>query len=100
MDDTSPSVSSSSPSSEEKGSLGIFHVKQLWSRTLKKRSGQSSDRTSDSTSDQISAEEWVKDNTLICGLRLGLRETFEYLHGQNPSLEQFENWILERNGGV
>ena len=92
MDDTSPSVSNSDASSDEKGSLGVLHVKALWSRTLKKQSGQSSDSTS--------ADDWVKDNTLICGLRLGLRETFEYLHGQNPSLEQFEQWILERNGGV
>jgi hypothetical protein len=91
MDDSSPNISGS----EEKGSLGIFHVKRLWSRTQKKRSGHSN-RTPDPTS----ADDWVKDNTLICGLRLGLRETLEYLHGQNPSLERFEKWILERNGGV
>ena len=38
--------SSSDASSDEKGSLGVLHVKALWSRTLKKQSGQSSDSTS------------------------------------------------------
>jgi hypothetical protein len=78
-------------SSEEKGSLDILHVKRLWSRTLKSRSSSSQSR--------ITADDWVKDNTLMCGLKLGLRETLQYLYS-NPSLHQFENWILEQNGGI
>jgi hypothetical protein len=78
-------------SSQDQGGLGILHIKRLWSRTQRKRSGQSRD--------PVSADEWVKDNTLMCGLRLGLRETLQYLFS-SPSLEQFEQWILERNGGA
>jgi hypothetical protein len=43
---------------------------------------------------------WVRDNTLLAGLRLGLRETFDYLLQTQASLEEFESWILEKNGGA
>jgi len=42
---------------------------------------------------------WDLDNTLLCGLHLGLLETMQFLHKNRPSLEEFEGWILERNGG-
>lgn len=42
---------------------------------------------------------WVADNTLLCGLRIGLRETYTYLLQSRPSFEEFAQWILERNGG-
>jgi hypothetical protein len=38
--------------------------------------------------------------TLLAGLRLNVLETLRYLHQQQPSYEQFEAWILERNGGA
>ncbi len=77
---------------QELGTLGILHVKRLWSRTLASQvqSGQVKTQTDD----------WVKDNTLICGLGLGLRETMQCLHERRPSLEQFEHWILEINGAT
>jgi Phytanoyl-CoA dioxygenase (PhyH) len=40
------------------------------------------------------------DTTLLCGLRLGLRETLQFLHTNRPSFEEFESWIVERNGGA
>ena len=43
---------------------------------------------------------WNADNTLLSGLRLGLQETFAYLHSARPTLEQFERWILDKNGGT
>ncbi|HEY4355030.1 MAG TPA: phytanoyl-CoA dioxygenase family protein [Acidobacteriaceae bacterium] len=43
---------------------------------------------------------WPLDCTLLSGLRLGLRETPGFLHASRPSLEEFETWILERNGGA
>jgi len=46
------------------------------------------------------ATDWVADNTLLSGLRLPLRETFTYLCQNAPSFEQFESWILEKNGGA
>jgi hypothetical protein len=66
-------------------SLGIPHAESLLNRTL-----AGAPRT---------PAEWVADNTLIDGLGLGLRETMLYLCSQRPALEQFEQWILEKNGG-
>jgi hypothetical protein len=76
--------------SRESIGLDISHVKSLWARTRKNLSGPN---------DPPTPEEWVKDNTLVCGLKLGLLETLQYLH-LHPSLEEFETWILERNGGA
>ena len=72
---------------EELGGLGILHLKRFWSRHT-----GGSEKGAD-------AAEWVADNTLLSGLRLGLRETFQYLFVNQPTLEQFEAWILEKNGG-
>ena len=79
-------------SSAEQGSLGLRHLKRLWSRTLAKRLNR--------VPEDILPEDWVMDNTLICGLGLGLRETLQYLYEQQPSFDQFERWILKMNGGA
>ena len=63
----------------------VRHLKRFWSRSLAGAS-QSNPR-------------WVSDNTLLCGLRVGLRETFDYLFQQRPSFAEFESWILEKNAG-
>lgn len=44
-------------------------------------------------------KDWIRDNTLLSGLQLGLQETMFYLHQAHPTLEQFEQWIVDRNGG-
>jgi Phytanoyl-CoA dioxygenase (PhyH) len=44
--------------------------------------------------------DWVTTNTLLCGLGLGLRETFDYLQREKPSFADFEAWILAQNGGA
>ncbi len=44
--------------------------------------------------------EWARDNTMLAGLRLGLRETIDYVYRQRPSLDAFASWILEKNGGA
>src|ERR1700761_2999925 len=41
---------------------------------------------------------WPLDCTLLNGLRLGPRETPGFLYSVRPSLEDFEAWIVERNG--
>jgi hypothetical protein len=74
---------------EELGTLGILHLKQFWSHRLIGRRSKSED-----------GADWVADNTLLSGLRLGLRETLDYLYGKTPTLEEFEAWILEKNGGA
>lgn len=76
----------------EMGSLGILHLKRFWSRRLEAQRRQGSD-TEDSA-------DWVADNTLLSGLRLGLRETYGYLFTNMPAFDQFESWILEKNGGA
>jgi hypothetical protein len=67
------------------GRLGVTCLESFWSRH---RTGQSD------------VAEWVRDNTLLAGLRIGLRETVDYLLQTKPSLEDFEWWILEKNGGA
>jgi hypothetical protein len=44
--------------------------------------------------------DWVATNTLLCGLGVGLQETFDYLLRRNPSFADFEAWILAQNGGA
>lgn len=40
------------------------------------------------------------DQLLLAGLRLGLRETLDFLITGAPSFEEFEAWVLARNGGA
>jgi hypothetical protein len=72
---------------DETGRLGVHYLKRFWSTQL--AGPQDSSRGSD----------WVAGNTLLCGLRVGLRETYDYLFQNRPSFEEFESWILARNGG-
>lgn len=79
------------PATDELGSLGVLHLKRLWARCMAQRAGGAP--ASDAES------EWAADNTVLCGLGLGLHETLRYLYVAGPSFQQFEDWILERNGG-
>lgn len=76
---------------DDVGALGVLQLKRLWSRCMLQRTG-----APPPSDDQ---QEWAVDNAVICGLGLGLHETLRYLYATGPSFEQFENWILERNGG-
>ena len=73
------------------GPLGIPYLAGFWSRTLARRSGAAPQKDS--------ARDWVDDNTLLAGLGLNLRETYAYLYDRTPTLEAFEAWILDINGG-
>ncbi|MGO9261739.1 MAG: phytanoyl-CoA dioxygenase family protein [Bryobacteraceae bacterium] len=77
--------------SEELGTLGVRHLKRLWSRTMSLRARPGPD---------AAAEEWDADNTLLCGLGLGLHETLHYLYKEAPAFERFEQWVLKNNGGA
>jgi hypothetical protein len=79
------------PPNEETGTLGVRHLKRFWARTLANRKGYNANAEA--------AAEWPTDNTLICGLRLGLRETMQCLTEGAPSFEEFEAWVLQKNGG-
>ncbi len=71
------------------GSLGIRHLHSFW---LRKVSGAPA-------AADIAGKHWVADNTLLCGLRLGLRETYDHLLQKAPSFAEFEAWVVARNGG-
>ena len=70
---------------EEMRRIGVPYLEEFWSRK---------------TANLPDGGHWVADNTLLCGLRVGLRETLDYLLHARPSLAEFETWILERNGGA
>lgn len=77
---------------EEVGSLGVLHLKRFWSRSM-------ASLNPGAIKNQVNSD-WVADNTLLSGLRLGIRETLNHIYAQRPTLDQFEAWILEKNGGV
>jgi len=72
-------------------SIGLAHLENFWNRKLKPGNRESGNGREDA--------EWVNDNTLLCGLGLGLHETLAYLYSARPTYDQFEQWVLERNGG-
>jgi hypothetical protein len=77
---------------EEARPLDIPYLKGFWSRHVPGSTGQ--------PPNSGNGADWVADNTLLGGLRIGLRETFDYCLQKAPSFEQFEAWILEKNGGA
>ena len=68
--------------------LGIPHLRNLWSRIVAPEAHDGDD----------SSRRF--DKTVIYGLGLGLGETYEFLYGGAPSFEAFERWILGVNGGT
>jgi hypothetical protein len=57
-------------------------------------------KTSTTAPHENPADVWVRDQTLLCGLRLNVLETLRFLMPARPTYEQFEAWIVERNGGT
>ncbi len=74
------------------GGLGVLHLKRLWSRCLRERSGLASG--SDHTC------EWALDNVIYHGLNLPIEETVRFLYHTGPSFPEFERWIVEKNGVI
>lgn len=73
------------------GKLGVVWLKRLWQRQL-------SGKPPATREDAI--EEWQVLHTVLAGLELALAPTINFLHGNRPSFEQFEDWVLAINGGV
>jgi hypothetical protein len=78
--------------SDVAGDLGVMHLKRLWSRCLRERSGIANGEQHE--------REWAMDNVVYHGLNLPLEETIKFLYNDAPSFRQFEEWVLHRNNGV
>lgn len=84
MTANSPSLASTT----EIGSLGVMHLKRLWSSGLAIRNGHVIDRQ-----DEIDL-----DRTLLNALGLGLQQTISYLFAAAPTFDDFETWIASQVG--
>jgi hypothetical protein len=70
------------------GSIGVCHLKRLWSSSMAERSGQPCKRD----------EEWHQDRLLLDGLGLGLHQTMQFLFENAPSFSEFEEWVIQTVG--
>ena len=73
--------------STETGSTGIYHLKRLWGKAM--------------LGNQVSKElkdEQELDHAIIDILGLGLLPTYQFLFGQQPNFEAFEQWVVETGG--
>lgn len=67
-------------------------LKSFWNREAASRRG--------GTMLSADAVEPCTDQILLAGLQVGLRETLDFLMTQAPSFEEFEAWVLRKNGGA
>jgi hypothetical protein len=74
------------------GGLGVIHLQRLWAKMINLRRGAAPvpDSNNGATNDVV-----VYD-----GLGLLIEETLRYLVQSAPAFSQFEQWILEKNGGT
>lgn len=75
----------------ETGALGIVHLKRFWSRQIVARN--------QGLADAVTADDLVAENVLLAGLRLGVRETLDFLSTAAPPFADFEAWVLAKNHG-
>lgn len=76
----------------EPGALGILCLKRFWAQKTASRTGGNRHPSS--------ADDLRAGNVLLAGLRLGVRETINFLMEGTPSFEEFEEWVLTKNGGA
>ena len=73
------------------GTLGVFGLKRFWVQHAR--------RTDCDTRQPPNTEEMRAGSVLLAGLRLGIRETLDFLMTATPTFHQFEAWVLEKNNG-
>jgi hypothetical protein len=76
----------------ETGALGIIHLKRFWSQKISARRQVALGPPT--------AGDLVAEKLLLAGLKLGIRETLDFLMTAVPSFEEFEVWVLARNDGA
>ncbi len=69
----------------------VSQLHRFWAR-------QTASARGEAKTDQ--SNDWAADNTLLAGLRVGLRETYDYILNSQPTFAEFERWVIERNGGA
>jgi hypothetical protein len=74
----------------EVGSLGVYHLKRLWSRAIRARRGRA-------TGDAVEGQ---RDSLVVHAMGLGLEQTVQYLYKAGPTFEEFEDWIRVTGGAV
>jgi hypothetical protein len=70
------------------GSIGVCHLKRLWSSSMAERGGRRIVRD----------DEWHQDRLVLDGLGLGLHQTIQFLFDCAPSFAEFEEWIVQTAG--
>lgn len=81
-----------SASHEISSRLGIMHLKRYWEKQQAIKNRQ--------LNNVEIPDEWSLDDTLLAALNLGLEQTIRHLYVSDPTLQEFEDWILELNGGI
>jgi len=74
----------------EVGQLGIKQLKRFWGTLLLQRSGQ--------LNGHDLAHEWQLNKTLLAALGLGLEPVMIYAMQNQPTFEEFENWVIATAG--
>lgn len=75
-------------SSKELGSLGVLHLKRLWSAAIASRHGAAIERKGEDALDKL----------VLDALGLGLHQTFRYVCTHAPTFAEFEEWIVGTAG--
>ena len=76
------------PASTVVGSLGVPHLKRIWSSAMALRRGGGRGRTG----------EGRLDRQVLDALGMGLNQTWEYLLHTQPTFEEFEAWVVATAG--
>jgi len=74
--------------STEVGSLGVLHLKRIWSSVMADRLGHSTSRHGEQCLDKM---------VMDC-LGIGLHETLQHLYASAPTFDDFERWIVTTAG--
>lgn len=74
--------------SSEIGSLGLRHLKRLWSSSIAARQGTCVEREGEYRLDQL----------VVNALGLGLYQTLQYLYMEAPTFPEFEDWVINKAG--
>ena len=74
--------------STEVGSLGVLHLKRIWSSVMTDRLGHTISRPGEQGLDKM---------VLDC-LGLGLNQTLQHLYASAPTFDDFEKWVVAMAG--